>query len=304
MDRQGILLESGTNEMEIMKFTIGDQLYGINVAKVREILMAEPSTPVPHAHPAIEGIFKPRDEILTIVDLPYYLTGKDTEFLEKDLFMITNFNQTFIAFRVNTVVGIQRLSWGDIKQPDKTTVGGAEDGITTGVAESDGKLLMILDFEKIVADIAPETSFSMDDIKGLPKKDRKNHTIMIAEDSSLITKLLLDSLGRAGYVDVLHYNNGAELWEAINVLDKENIKDHVSLIITDIEMPQMDGHRLVKLIKDDKHLRVLPIIIFSSLINREMMLKGEELGANAQLSKPEIARLVATVDELVGENIE
>ena len=129
-----ILLETGTNEIEIMEFTIDGNLYGINVAKVREILMSAPVHPMPHSHPAVEGIFKPRDIVITVVDLPKYLSGREEEKGNKDLFIITNFNQMHIAFRVHTVVGISRISWQDIQKPDKTVSGGPE-GVATGIAQ-------------------------------------------------------------------------------------------------------------------------------------------------------------------------
>ena len=106
-NKDGILLETGTNEIEIMEFTIDGNLYGINVAKVREIMLSAPVHPMPHAHPAVEGIFKPRDIVITVVDLPEYLSGHTEPKGEKDLFIITNFNKMHIAFRVHTVVGDQ-----------------------------------------------------------------------------------------------------------------------------------------------------------------------------------------------------
>ena len=114
-DKRGILLESGTNEIEVMEFTIYNSLYGINVAKVKEILVSEPVKPMPHSHPAVEGIFKPRDSVLTVVDLPKYLTGTEDEKKPKDLFIITEFNKLNIAFRVHTVVGISRISSQSVK---------------------------------------------------------------------------------------------------------------------------------------------------------------------------------------------
>ena len=101
-EKQGILLESGTNEIEVMEFTINDSLYGINVAKVKEIIVSAPVKPMPHAHPAVEGIFKPRDLVITVVDLPQYLLGVAGEKGPKDLFIVTNFNKMNIAFRVHT----------------------------------------------------------------------------------------------------------------------------------------------------------------------------------------------------------
>lgn len=159
-DKRGILLESGTNEIEVMEFTINDNLYGINVAKVKEILMPAPVKHMPHSHPAVEGIFRPRDIVLTVVDLPRYLLGVECEKGPKDLFIVTNFNKMNIAFRVHTVVGISRISWQDIQKPDKTVAGGDE-GVATGIAQCGGDLVTILDFEKIVAEIAPETTIQL-----------------------------------------------------------------------------------------------------------------------------------------------
>ena len=171
----GILLESGTNEIEIMEFTIDGSLYGINVAKVREIILSAPVKVMPHAHPAVEGIFKPRDAVITVVDLPRYL-GVEKEKGEKDLFIITNFNKMFIAFRVHTVVGISRISWTDIHKPDKTVSGGSE-GVATGIAQCGDDLVTILDFERIVAEIAPETTIQMDEIDKMGPRDRRAETI-------------------------------------------------------------------------------------------------------------------------------
>jgi len=161
-----ILLESGTNEIEIMEFTIDGNLYGINVAKVREILISAPVKHMPHAHPAVEGIFKPRDAVITVVDLPKYLNGESDNKGVKDLFIITNFNKMYIAFRVHSVVRISRISWTDIQKPDKTVSGGAE-GVATGIAQCGEDLVTILDFERIVAEIAPETSIQIEEIDSL-----------------------------------------------------------------------------------------------------------------------------------------
>ena len=294
----GILLESGTNEIEIMEFTIDGSLYGINVAKVREIILSAPVKVMPHAHPAVEGIFKPRDAVITVVDLPRYL-GVEKEKGEKDLFIITNFNKMFIAFRVHTVVGISRISWTDIHKPDKTVSGGSE-GVATGIAQCGDDLVTILDFERIVAEIAPETTIQMDEIDKMGPRDRRAETIWIAEDSALLAKMIEEALHKSGYEKTRMFPDGQELWNYLNTLrDADNLEDRVSLIITDIEMPQMDGHRLTKLVKDDKQFKHIPLIIFSSLITEEMRRKGKELGADDQMSKPEIGHLVQVIDHLL-----
>ena len=297
-NKQGILLESGTNEIEIMKFTIGGNLYGINVAKVREIMISAPVKPMPMAHPSVEGIFKPRDTVLTVVDLPKYL-GVDSPKDPKDIFIITNFNKMFIAFRVHAVDRISRISWTDIQKPDKTVSGGAE-GVATGIAQCDGELVTILDFERIVAEIAPETSIQMSEVEQLGPRDRNDKPIWVAEDSILLSKMIEDSLRKANYVNLHMFSNGLELWEALASLPQEgDVFRDVALIITDIEMPQMDGHRLTKLVKENNRLKQIPLIIFSSLISEEMRRKGRDLGADEQLTKPEIGHLVDVMDRLL-----
>ncbi|MEG0566101.1 MAG: chemotaxis protein, partial [Hungatella sp.] len=247
-NKNEILLESGTNEIEIMQFTVYGELYGINVAKVKEIMMSDKVKPMPHVHPAVEGIYKPRGTMVTVVDLPYYLTNKPTEHNARDLFIVTHFNKMYIAFRVHSVVEISRISWTDIRKPDSSITGG-EDGVATGIAQCGDQLVTILDFEKIVADIAPETGIQMDEIDRLGKRPDTNVPIIMAEDSVLLTKMIESSLHKAGYVNIRAFNNGEEAWEYLSsIRDAKYLKDKVQLIITDIEMPKMDGHRLTKLV--------------------------------------------------------
>ena len=297
-NKQGVLLESGTNEIEIMKFTINGNLYGINVAKVLEIMISEPVKPMPLSHPAVEGIFKPRDTVITVVDLPKYLGGESPKD-PKDIFIITNFNKVCIAFRVHAVDRIIRISWTDIQKPDKTVSGGTE-GVATGIAQCGDDLVTILDFEKIVAEIAPQTTIQMSEIDNLGFRELRSSPIMVAEDSILLSKMIEEALHKAGYVNVSMFSDGLELWNKLEgYRDAENLRKRVALVITDIEMPQMDGHRLTKLIKDDKQFQHIPVIIFSSLITEEMRCKGKELGADEQMSKPEIGHLVEVIDRLL-----
>jgi len=298
-EQTNILLESGTNEIEIMEYKISGILYGINVAKVREIMIAQDVKFMPHTHPAVEGIFKPRDLVITVVNLPKYLGHEDNEPHEKDLFIITNFNKMNIAFRVHEVVGISRISWTDIQKPDKTISGG-EDGVATGIAQCGEDLVTILDFERIVAEIAPETTIQISEIDELGERTRDQSPIVVAEDSVLLSKMIHESLVKAGYTNVTMFPNGQELWDYLKEIKANNeVKEKAALIITDIEMPQMDGHRLTKLVKEDPQLKHIPLIIFSSLISEEMRIKGKELGADEQLSKPEIGHLVSIMDDLL-----
>ena len=293
----GVLLESGTNELEILEFKIGDNFYGINVAKVREILPYQKPTPIPNAHPYLEGIFMPREDIITLIDLSKALHAPETNIIEGHMNIITNFNKLNIAFHVHGVVGIHRVSWEDINKPDQTINASA-----TGILKWNNKLIVILDFERIITDINPETGLKMSDIMHLDKRDRNDIPIMVVEDSPLLGKLISEFLVKAGYSNIIMKENGAEAWEAIQKYNQDGIlNDKAKCIITDIEMPQMDGHHLTKLIKSDKELKHLPVIIFSSLINAEMRVKGSSVGADAQITKPEIGTLIEVIDGLVSK---
>jgi len=274
-----ILLENGTNELEVLEFVLDGNAYGINVAKIKEIITYQPVTPVPNAHPSIEGIFMPRDTMITAIDLKNCLQRGVSK--EGGLFIVTNFNKLDIAFHVDAVRGIHRVSWEDIIKPG-ATVSSAEESISTGIVKLDNRLIIILDFEKIVTDINPETGLKTSEISEMGVRS-------------------VDSLKQAGYVNLTHTCNGQEAFDIIYECKKDGtLKDKVRCVITDIEMPIMDGHRLTRLIKEDDDTKDIPVIIFSSLVNDEMRKKGEALGADAQLSKPEIRNLVTVIDRLIG----
>jgi two-component system chemotaxis response regulator CheV len=295
-----ILLENGTNELEILDFVLNGNSYGINVAKIREIINYQEVTPVPNAHPSIEGIFMPRDVMITAIDLKNCLQKGQSK--PEGLFIVTNFNKLDIAFHVDQVIGIHRVSWRDIIKPG-STVSTAEDSISTGIIKIGEKLIIILDFEKIVTDISPDTGLKVDEIDELGVRQRSHIPILIAEDSVFLNKMIVESLKKAGYDNLIHTENGQEAWDTIEMFRRQGtLNEHVACVITDIEMPLMDGHRLTKLIKDDDELKDIPVVIFSSLVNEEMRKKGEALGADAQLSKPEIGNLVKEIDRLVMNN--
>ncbi|MBQ4219728.1 MULTISPECIES: chemotaxis protein [Butyrivibrio] len=291
-----ILLENGTNELEVLEFKIDDHCYGINVAKIKEIIVYQEVTPVPNAHPSIEGIFMPRDTMITAIDLRNCLQRGASQ--PGGLFIITNFNKLDIAFHVDAVVGIHRVSWADIIKPN-ATISKTEESISTGIIKFENQLIIILDFEKIVADINPNTGLNMDALEEIGTRPRNEVPIVLAEDSQLLNRLIVDSLNKAGYNNVIHFENGKLAYDYIKSCKEKGTLDDIKCIITDIEMPIMDGHRLTKLIKSDDATKKIPLIIFSSLVNEEMRRKGESLGADRQLSKPEIGNLVAVIDELV-----
>lgn len=299
-NNKGILLESGTNELEIVEFTIGENNFGINVAKVKEIVPYQSVTKVPNSHPCIKGIFKPRDTIITVVDLPKYLGMSEFETEKKNMLIIANFNKLNIAFKVDGVVGIHRISWTQIEKPDQT-IFGAKEGLATGIVKLENKLIMILDFEKIVVDISPQTGIQLSEIDKLGPRERSSKPIVIAEDSHMLAKMLEEALTKAGYSNLTITSNGQEAWNVLENIKNSGAKleEKAACLITDIEMPQMDGHHLTKLVKEDAYLKKLPVVIFSSLINDDMQKKGKSLGADAQITKPEIGNLVSLIDKLI-----
>ncbi len=293
-----ILLESGTNELEILEFVVSGNHYGINVAKVKEILTFQPLTPVPKSHGYIEGAFNTRGETISIISLAKSLGMQEQDRTNTDMFLITNFNQVSTGFHVNAVVGIHRVNWSKILKPD-SMISNSASSVVTGIINLDEKLILLLDFEKIVADISPDIGIKLDEVS---EKSGKRNTapILYAEDSQLLSHLIRDGLNKAGYVNVVANNNGLELWNLLcEYKEAGTVKQNVACVVTDIEMPQMDGHRLLKLIKEDPELRDIPVIVFSSLINDQMKRKGKELGADAQLSKNQMGEFIKKLDEIV-----
>ncbi len=294
---KGILLETGTNELEIVEFGVGKNKFGINVIKVKEIINPVPITTIPHAHPNVEGIMELRGEVLPVVNLANALGLPPSEEPEKDKFIVSEFNKTKIIFHVHNVSQIHRISWEDIEKPSEMYQG-AESQII-GVIKLNGEMILLLDFERIVVDINPDSGINVQQVKRLGARERSNKQLIVVEDSPLLRKLLEDTLSEAGYDKVQFFENGREAYDYLEGINEsgKSVEDIVQLVITDIEMPQMDGHHLTRKIKEDANLGQLPVIIFSSLITEDLRHKGKRVGANAQVSKPEIAELILLVDE-------
>ena len=295
-----ILLESGTNELEIMEFTVGGELFGINIANIREIMRAQETKRMPNSHNFVEGIFKQRGEVITVIDLAKCLNIERSENKSHDIFILTHFNKLNFAFRVESVVGIDRVSWEDIKKPDKVIYSG-EDSVATAIAEYKDRLITILDFEKIIADISPETSITLDRLDELGDRVESQKKILVAEDSMMLSNLIIGFLHKSGYKNTVKFNNGKEAWDYLTEAKNSGlpISNYASCIVSDIEMPLMDGHRLTKLVKSDEKLKDIPVILFSSLISDELRIKGKEVGADEQITKPEIVELVNIIDRLI-----
>lgn len=298
-ENKGILLESGTNELEIVEFEVGSNKFGINVIKVKEIIQPIPVTFLPHAHPHVEGIIQLRGEVLPVVDMKKVLGLVNSSYSEQQKYIVAEFNKQRVVFHVDNVTQIHRFSWDQIEKPSDMYQGGNSQVI--GVIKREDSMLLLLDFEKIMVDINPDSGINVASVKKLGKRERSEKRIVIAEDSQLLRKLLHDTMLEAGYENVEFFENGKDALDyLLSIAEKtDDISQYVQLMVTDIEMPQMDGHHLTKQVKSNPVLKKLPVIIFSSLITDDLRHKGEEVGAEDQISKPEIAELILKVDEYI-----
>ncbi|MCS1383852.1 chemotaxis protein CheV [Lysinibacillus sphaericus] len=299
MEHKGILLESGTNELEIVEFEVANNKFGINVIKVKEIIQPIPVTFIPHAHPHVEGIIQLRGEVLPVVDMLRVLGIQSAERNPQQKYIVAEFNKQRVVFHVDNVTQIHRISWDQIEKPSDMYQGGTSQVI--GVIKQNEQMILLLDFEKIMVDINPESGINVESVKKLGKRERSEKRILIAEDSPLLRKLLFDTMKEAGYENVEFFENGRDAYEYLDSLAKSgnNVTEHIQLVVTDIEMPQMDGHHLTRKIKEHPDLQKLPVIIFSSLITDDLRHKGDQVGAEDQISKPEIAELILRVDQLI-----
>jgi len=287
-----------------MEFTMAGNSFGINVAKVTEIMRRCPITPMIKSHPCVEGVFKPRGKIITVINLPRYMQLPENEDTGKDMFMLTNFDNVNAAFHVHTVEDMHRIKWGNVERPS-AIIYGSNDSVITGTTKIGEKLVTIIDFEKVLYDINPETGLQLSEIAVMGDRERNEKPIVIVEDSVFLKRMILQALEMAGYTNVVSFDNGQDAWEYLEkardecVGGRSPIQNKVSIIITDIEMPRMDGHQLTKLVKSDDVLSTVPVLVFSSLIDEAQKLQGESIGVNAHLSKPQIGKLVSTIDSWI-----
>lgn len=297
-DKKGILLETGTNEFEIVEFNIGAVNYGINVAKVREVITKVPVTKMPQVHPYVDGLFTLRGRVMPLVNLPRCL--KEGGEQEPKNIIVTEINGYNMGFLVDNVSRIHRISWTDMEPAPNV----GDNAMVVGVIKMSDKIVLLLDFEKIIAEINPEVNIKLSTFEETNqdiKTKRADQHIVIAEDSPMLRELLVSTLHEAGYKMTKDYSNGQLAWNALAEIANSTtpVEDNVSMIISDIEMPQMDGHHLLTLIRANPALREVPVVFFSSLINEETRRKGDAIGANGQISKPEIGQLISLVDQLI-----
>ena len=313
MTQTNILLEAGTNELEIVEFFI-DELeedgvtpykgfYGVNVAKVLEIIRLPKVTELPEVRDkSVLGAFNLRSQIIPLVDLALWLGKKCTSNAAAKV-IVTEFNNVTTAFMVSGVNRIHRISWEEVEPPN-AYVSSLTRNTITGVVKLEGRIIFLLDLERIVSALNPQLALRLDE--AIDWQAGARYRALIADDSTVIREMLKDLLQQANF-EVEAVNNGRDAWERLEELRKKSIADeqpienYVQCVVSDIEMPQMDGHNLCKRIKDDPILKRLPVLLFSSLITDRLRHKGDTVGADEQISKPEVTALAQKALALIKE---
>ena len=294
-----ILLESGTNEVEFMEFYLGGACYGVNVAKVTQVVVFDdlkvaklPGGKGSH----IVGTTMFRDQPILVVDLASFLEIQTEPKKENRLLLVLEFNQRITGFLIDGVNRIRRVSWEDFQETDASTVGSDTSWIT-GVVAWEEYLSLILDFEAILGNLIPSTSPEnfQDDIVELEVSSRKALSIVYCEDSEIVQKVALKAFKKAGIENIKIFTSGKEGLDYLLA----NKGEPVDVIISDIEMPIMDGLSFCKKVKENASLSSIPVLFFSSTINEQMKKKCASVGGAAAFSKPQINELVASLDEVL-----
>lgn len=301
MSYQGqILLDAGTNELEIVEFQIrtpGNEAgcYGINVAKVKEIVTVPEILAFPNSHPAVAGAINLRGKIIGLVDLGVWL-GYPSTTSKKSRVIVTEFNNVVTGFIVDAASRIHRITWEQVDSPPADISVGTG-GCLTSVVRMDDRMILMLDFEAIIADINPNTSLSANAIEAPAGLAREDKLILVAEDSGSIRKIIVNTLQQAGY-RVSPHEDGESAW---NYLDehRKTGADMPDMVISDIEMPKVDGMHLLSRIKAENDLMKTPVVLFSSLGSDSNRDKALKLGAQDLIGKPDLPRLIELVDTLL-----
>lgn len=301
---KGILLEAGTNEVEILVFCVGEQRYGVNVAKVREVLGIEAVTALPESHPAVDGMVRIRSDVVMLVNLHRFLEGPSEDSVrdDKGWMLLLEFNQQMLAFRVDQIDRIVRASWK--QSSPMPEIMGLNAPVTSVVMLGD-ELLPMLDFESIGASIGLHgNDTKAADYDGAAPPAGLATPIIYAEDSRMISQMVYDALTDAGFSNVRGFSDGHDAWEYLASLIAEgqtadDIRKSVGCLVTDVEMPRIDGLTLTRRIRQQEQFRDLPIIVFSSLVSKDNQKKGNQVGATAQVAKPKYDLLIETVKKVL-----
>lgn len=301
---------AGTNKLEILLFSLGkdsrtgrEETFGINVFKVREVMRTPPITAAPDMPPAVKGMVSLRGALVPVVDLADFISMQAET--PREIMIVTEYNGHTQGFLVESVDTILRLDWAKMRVPPEMLVANLG-GLVTAVTElQDGRLVMMLDVERVLSETAKyDDDTVFDHIQPLGKEGL---TVVYADDSSVARGQIertLKALGIRGLMAM----NGRQAWEELlkiaNYADAtgRQVKEMVHLVLTDVEMPEMDGYILTKNIKSDPRFAGVPVIMHSSLSSMSNQQIGKSVGVDEYVPKFEPQRLAETLGRLLLRN--
>ncbi|MEZ8195237.1 chemotaxis protein CheV [Vibrio cortegadensis] len=275
----------GQNRLELLTFRLmGRQRYGINVFKVKEVLQCPKLTSMPNLHPLVKGLAHIRGQTISVIDLSAAIGGRPTTDIDKCFVVISEFNRTIQGFLVSSVERIINMHWESILPPPE---GAGKANYLTAVTNIDNELVEILDVEKILMEISPaDETMDTDLVEEIAQVEQeKVRRILIADDSTVARKQVQRAIEGIGF-EVISVKDGKEAYEKlIEMAEEGSIYEQISLVISDIEMPEMDGYTLTAEIRRNPHLKDLYVILHSSLSGVFNQAMVERVGANSFIAK-------------------
>eukprot|EP00831_Metopus_contortus_P073785 TRINITY_DN6731_c0_g1_i2.p1 TRINITY_DN6731_c0_g1~~TRINITY_DN6731_c0_g1_i2.p1 ORF type:complete len:315 (-),score=81.78 TRINITY_DN6731_c0_g1_i2:1717-2661(-) len=301
----GILLETGTNELELLEFYINEireegkepvpNYFGINVAKVMQVIETPNLDPPESApHPSFMGTIPLRDIILPVLDLSVWLELNMPK-TERDIVIVTEFSKSVTGFLVSGVTEIHRVGWGEVIPPSSILATNTD--AIVGLIDKGDYFVQLLDLETILTQFEPDDGVKM-------TISANEYKVLVADDSATIRAMVKENLIESNFKPIIT-NNGDEALRTLMGFKSQaeeegkDITDYVNMVISDIEMPLMDGFSLTKNIKQDPILQKLPVILYSSIITKELRHKGDSVGADRQISKPDLHTIPQIAIELI-----
>ena len=284
---------AGTNQMELLLFHVGtSEVFGINVFKVREVMKFPALTRLPEADPRVEGMANIRGTTVPVIGLTKIIVGLTAEQgsqLSDGKLIVTEYNGSLQAFHVAGVDRILRLSWTQIKSPPPLVRNNTKGAVTAVAMLDDGRMVLILDVEKILAEMSPKSDEEV--FAGLEARpESKAKRVLYADDSAVARTQIRKTLERLG-IAYIQTTTGQEAWERLlEIAEKaaaagKTVRDEIQIVLSDIEMPDMDGFALTKHIREDPRFTDIPVILHSSLTGNCNKEKGKAVGATDYVTK-------------------
>lgn len=293
----------GKNRLELLIFRLGDgELYGINVFKVREVIRCPELTTVHSAHPVVSGISKIRDTTISIMDLGLAILGPKIENPDDSFIIITEFNRSVQGFMVEGVERIVNLNWEDIHLPPE---GSETNSYINAITHVDDKMVQLIDVEKVLTEVMGEPDMVASAVADKVQiEEGQIRNVLVVDDSLVARNQIASALEQVEVASILA-NNGKQALEMLRqwAADDKPIEEHISMIISDIEMPEMDGYTLTSEIRRDPRLKDLYVLLHSSLsggFNDSMVAK---VGADHFMPKFSADELVGAVLPIIQKSI-